>query len=335
MDKFVMCIRRGTGKEAMTIKRKHQTIIVKDLNPDSLDAICQHNLHTLEFKDIEEAVNSSIFIKLLNKLPNLTSLYAYLQITDYNIPEDQKVQLDHLKKLRCYVDILRVFDVKSLTKLELDFDHDSASCGDFIKHQKNLQELIIMGYYSRCFFQNPAIFELKCRLSRFAFSSLLEFYCHEEFIKFVQLQQDSLQTLVLEGFGDSHEIAKKFVLGNLTSLKTLTMYFLNWDYFFNEVQVAEAINNNHLEQQPQVLFPVNIGVNIESLRCVITDGVRKNRFIFDTFLKLKYLEIICKSMSEDSLKGNLLYIGATLQNLEILKFEKSEVRKFTSHSSST
>jgi len=316
-----MFIRRGTGKEAMTIKRNHQTIVVADLSPESLDAICQHNLRMLEFKDIKEAVESSVFIKILNKLPNLKALYAYINIKDYNIPEDQKVQLNHLEKLNCYIDILQLLDVKSLTKLELDFDHDSFSCGDFINHQKNLQELKLMGYYSSHFFQDPAIFELKCRLSHFTFSSLPTFYCHEEFIKFLQLHQDSLQSLVLEGIGESHEIVKKFILGNLTNLKSLTMFFLTWDHFFSEIPMAKATKKN-LKKQRQVLFPVNIGLKIENLRCIITNGVENNRFIFDTFSNLKYLQLDCRRMDEDSLKDNLLYIGRTLRNLETLKIRE-------------
>jgi len=316
-----MYIRRGKGREAMTIKRKHQTIVVTDLSPESLDAICQHNLRSLEFKYIEEAVESSMFIKILNKLPNLKSLYAYIQITDYNIPDDQKVQLDHLENLYCFVDILQLLDVKSLTKLEIDFDHDSASCGDFINRQKNLRELIMMGYYCRNFFKNPAIFKLKCRLSHFSFSSSPKFYCHEEFIKFLQLQKDSLQSLVMEGLGESHEIVKKFILGNLTSLKSLKMYFLTWSDFFSEAPNDEG-NNNNLEKQRQVMFPVNIGLNIENLRCNITNDVRNNKFIFDTFSNLKCLEINYRSLCKDSLKDDLLYIGATLQNLETLRIRE-------------
>ena len=323
MERYQLNIKTFSGvlTDFKESKRNHQTVYTLHLDVRLMEAICQYNIRELRINNFEVKVDLPMFIKMLNKLPLLKTLRALrIKINDRELENNPKVQLDHLQNLTCKTGMLRLLNVKSLKKLELDCYADLSSCGffNFLKQQKNLQELSLCGTYSNQFFQDPAIFELECRLTHFHVTSYYqEFNHHDEFVKFLWLQQGSLKSLEILGHGKSYEIVKKFVLGNLTNLKNLRMSFLDW-FTICEHLSPEEIRERYGEQN-LALTPINIGRNLEILKCCyINLDVNISKFIFDALPNLKHLIFRLPCKNKIFLKNNLLYIGATLKKLESL-----------------
>jgi hypothetical protein len=229
----------------------------------------------------------------------------------------------------------RLLNVKSLFTLQVNFDADFSSY-DFInllKQQKNLKEFAMNGPFDQKLFQSPELLKLDCRLTSFRFVSDLPFHHHYEFIKFLQIHQDTLKSLWIHWIGGSYEIVKEFVLKNMKNLEYLFISFIDWILFDGDgSRIDDYLAVSLLPEPFRKLFrlvfptpPTEIAINIENIYCVLPNNHASNQQLLSALKKIKRFGLDSGVLNESLLKDTLEHISDTMKDLE-----KLEVREIIS-----
>ena len=312
MGRFQLNLEKTSIQEAMEIKRKHQSIIIHDLE-SSLDVMLSHNLQYIEFLWHEDA-NLSTLVKALNHFPSLKVLYA--QFTSFiddlaDSSDSMKTVSTKIEQLVCVVKIIHIFDCCTIKQLEIycysPIEHWNTLVIDFLKRQRNLEYLELTGEDCREFFSLPDIFEFNFPLKKFGYEKSVPFPYYEQLIKFLNQHKNTLTSLDVNfstepPFGI--EFIHKFALENIVNLKHLEIGYLGSD----EGQISFS------ELSPDIQ-----ATKLESLvmKSRSTD-MNENRRFFDIMPNLKYLNLD-STFNHDNDAEILYCISERCPKLETLK----------------
>ena len=167
------------------------------------------------------------------------------------------------------------------------------------------------------FFHNSEIFGLECQLTDFIINCSKPFQEHEEFIKFLQSQQKSLDSLGIFVEGRSLGIIQRFALVKLPSLKKLITSFLDNRHICRSTTVrrTRAEQDATIQKGFHILSIKSyekITTNIESLECLLfseadPDEIGTLSFVTTNQLpNLKYFHVKCiNSILKEHFLSNL------------------------------
>jgi hypothetical protein len=221
-------------------------------------------------------------------------------------------------------------NVKSLKKIDLYFSGGPSDneISAFLKQQQGLQELSFYNFCDSVFSKNPEILELDCRLLRFRFSCCEKFDEHEELIKFLQIHQQSLKSLTIAWTGNSYELVRRYIVEHMKSLKYLSVSFLEWirisiPIFFGFEDLVEfhrlSPESRDIYRQDHPELSIEIGTNVESLKCSVSNDLDTNKYIFDAFRNVKKLRLNVSDYCPHSKAKEILeYVAEVMLDLETL-----------------
>jgi len=313
MRKFKLNLDRSKNvtKELKEIKRRYQTIYMKNLNIDALDILSRRHLCQLTISS-DLKIEKWMLADLLNDLPQLKYLNLMsLETTEHYLPKNKLVRVN-LEELHCKNDILHIFSISSLADFKLDWTCDNTNSSqnqltNFFKMQTGLKKLTITGKNCRQFFYLK-VNEFKFHLKSFIFDYPKILNIYDEINNFLMLHQRSLEHLVLSHWCQSIDLTNKVVLHKLKNLKNYETTTLDYD----------AINEGR-----------KFTTRIESLKFHLTDDLPNNKRIFGMFKNLTHFDFEVAYEAQSSLMRNLYAMSKIITGLESLKISEISIYNIT------
>lgn len=293
-------------QKAKQLKRKHQTIKIKNLNECTMDVVSMHNIQSLQISCCK--IESTKLAKVLSQLPllNVFNAKAVAFIDDFEIDENFNRANSKLKELRlelCDIDIVEFFDTDSLEIFEISslLTEECDSVINLLKRQKNLKKFVVGGVICENFYQSDEIFKFDFRLKTLKINKASMKNDHNApLIKFLLLHKNSLTSMKILYPIDS--VVHKFILENLTNLTHL------------EIPLSTLSQNheNILNQLPR-------SSHIASLKFFGTFSNFNNaKLVMNVFPNIKHLDL-SQITTHIWFMDFLHYVSQTFKDLKSLK----------------
>lgn len=304
MKKFQLNLEESENmiNHAKFLKRKHQTIKLKNLSENSLHVISLHNLNHVQLSCCK--VEPDKLTHLLKSLPQLEKFHAKAVdfLDDVESCNKVEVKLKELRLEYCDIDIVDFFDTSSLRIFEVSslLTEECDNVIELLKNQKDLQQLGIGGIVAEHVFNSPEICKFQFHL------------------KSLNIDKASMKN-------DQNEALFKFLLqhkNTLTSLKILYPI----DNTVYQFILSNLRNLQHLEipvttfsQQSPDYFMTLAKNHTESVKFF---GIFKNlnnaKLVLNVFNNLQYLDL-SQITTNNWFMDLLLQISKTFRNLFSLK----------------
>ncbi|CAG9801513.1 unnamed protein product [Chironomus riparius] len=303
-------------KKAMKIQRKHQRVLA-DWSKSSLNVILRHKLQFLTFTEFEYTpVKLSTLVETLNNLPSLK--YFDANLLTLKKSENCLNQVStNIEQLKCAVEVIGIFACCTVRKLKI-YSYRSRSFNkqmnysifNFLKTQKDLEELELIGKQFSELFILPDFIVLKFPLKVLKYSSCTPFTHYKEFIKFLNQHKRTLTSLEVDYSTEPQfgiELIHKFALENLINLKHFKIGHLR---------------DNHQISYHELTDSTSITKNVESLaiKARSTDMNENKRFL-NMFPNIKKLNFD-KSENDEELLCCISEICVNIERLEVSSLDK-------------
>lgn len=299
-------------EDARKIRRKYQTVFMKNLNIDSLDVLSRRHLCQLTITS-DLKIEKWMLADLLNDLPQLKFLNLIsLKTTERYLPKNKLVRVN-LEEVHCKSDILHIFGISSLVAFKLDWECENTisrktELTKFFANQPGLTKLTITGKNCRdFFFLNVTEFKFRLKSFIFDYSKILNIY--EEINNFLTLHQRTLEHLVLNHWCQSIDLTNKIAIHRLKNLKHFE---------------TTTIDHDTIKYEGR-----KFTTKIESLKFHLTDDLTNNKKIFFMFRNLTHFDFEVAYEAQSSLMSNLYAMSKIIIGLESLKISEISIYNIT------
>ena len=330
MERFILYLGKSKRKiqEAKGLKRKHQTAIVNCSLADSLDVISSHNLQVLFLRCSNDTYLSRL-VEVLGRLPSLKVLHIDLHslIDDVTGSGDfNKIQIA-LKEVCCPVEIMQLFDCSTVKIFIISLSNPLDAKRkeiviDFLRQQRKLEALGVVGDNLNDFFTIPEILELKCALKRLKIDcerTEFRFLHFDMLIRFLDRHKKTLTSLKLNFCTDPSfgiKIIHTFVLENLTNLK-----LIEFGHILNDGDDDD--NREHDFPFDELPLATQITKNLNSIDVDLTTSENGYKRFFAMFSNLKYLGFNSDGENYTLFPSSLSEINVNLVSLKLWGYGKS------------
>ncbi|XP_070509462.1 uncharacterized protein [Chironomus tepperi] len=317
--------------DVQKLNRNQQSIIVRKLCAESLDAICHFNLSELDVCYSENQKLSDL-VEAIRNLPMLKVFSAWEVKFEDDIPDIQSFERINIniEKVHCVAEVIRIFDCSTLKNVRLLWNNEmplerKLLTYELLSKQKNLEYFILSEYQMDNFFHSREIFmKFQFRLKSFQyFSAASPLKHYKNFIRFLDSQKSSLTTLDLEMQPRDMikiETIQKYVLEHMINLKTLRL----------DLSVRDEENTQWISEIDEKLEPTQVTKNITSLKYKGPQtSLSKCKRLIDLFPNLKYLHFESDYVREFKVLKHVSKTQVNIESLEFLSFHSDIVTSFS------